>query len=688
MSLKLRIILAILVSSIVSVALVSAPLYLGMQKLIAGGSDQQVSQMQVRFQEGLDSRIFTALSMAQTIAAIPRVQRAVEKGDTKGLHRLFVKEFAALEAATGVAQFQFHSPEAISILRVHNPKKHGDDLSAFRPMVVEANAGSMSLSGLERGRAGLGIRGIAPVTDDDEHLGTVEIGLRFDTALMNELIEGSDAQIEVYFLPDDSIEVFETADKTEVRITGNYDGPALLTPEQVAGVLNTQPARSTVELGGDVFAQAQFLINDYSGSPVAVANLLVPKGSAMTISKEMTNLAIGAAAVAVILSALMAWLLGARLTKALHRVTERMRTLAQGDTSVTLDSLKEGGEIGEMAAALTVFRDGLVEAETLRDEQFARQAAQEDVVKHLAKALRGLADGALDTRITRDLGDGYAQLVTDFNAAANGLNELISEIAGVAGAVTDRAKDLSESADDLSSRTENSASTLEQTASALKQVTSNLRTTTAGAQSANSAGESAIDKARAGADVVSETVQAMTAIDDSAEEIARIIDLIDDIAFQTNLLALNAGVEAARAGEAGSGFAVVASEVQALARRTADAAGQIGLLITSSGEKVKHGVHLVNRTGSALDDIVAAVDGVTEQISTIADLAQEQRQSLSEINVAVTELDQTTQKNAAMFQDTSAINTALLEQGEKLKGLVEKFRYDADIELINKDEAA
>ncbi|MFW2541813.1 methyl-accepting chemotaxis protein [Primorskyibacter sp. 2E107] len=688
MSLKFRIIIAILVSAFVSVAMVSTPLYFGTQKLIDEGSDRQLAQVRARVHSGLEARIATALSMAQTIAAIPRVQRAVEKADTKGLHRLFVKDFKALEKATGVAQFQFHTPDAVSILRVHNPDEYGDDLSGVRPMVVAANEGSVSLSGLEHGRAGLGIRGIAPVTDDGEHLGTVEIGLRFDEALLTSLVEDADAHLEIYVLPDASIDTFGDNASEITRIAGNFDRPPLMTPAEVASAVKEGTSNARLTLDGELHGETRFVIHDYSGAPVALANVLVGLGTATAISRQMTLLGAGAAGLALLLSALLAWIYGRRLTAALNRVSARMRDLAQGNTEVDLDPTQESGEIAEMTEGLAVFRDGLVDAQRLRQEQDARQAAQERVVTHLARALRGLANGQLETRITEDFGEGYAQLVTDFNAAANGLNELISAIAGVAGTVTDRAKDLSESAIDLSNRTETSAATLEQTAAALEQVTGNLRNTTDGAQNANAAGISAIEKARSGADVVSETVQAMTAIDDSAEEIARITDLIDDIAFQTNLLALNAGVEAARAGEAGSGFAVVASEVQALARRTADAAGQIGNLINTSGEKVKHGVLLVNRTGSALDEIVAAVESVTQQISTIADLAMEQRQSLSEINIAVTDLDQTTQKNAAMFQQTNAVNEALLEQGEKLKSLVEQFRYGAEIELFETTEAA
>ncbi|MFZ7090505.1 cache domain-containing protein [Primorskyibacter sp. 2E233] len=265
MSLKYRIIGAILVCAFVSVALVATPLYLGTQKLIDEGSSRELKQMQARVLAGLNSRIETALSMSQTIAAIPRVQRAVSKADTKGLHRLFVKDFAAMSDATGVAQFQFHTPDAISILRVHNPDKYGDDLSGFRQMVVQANAQSVPLAGLERGRAGLGIRGISPVTDDGEHLGTVEIGLRFDSALLHDIVDGSGTRLEVYILPDSSIDDFAGSDGGIERITGNYDGAALLNAAEIQQALqnNSSPSLNTID--GESFAGTVFTISDFSG---------------------------------------------------------------------------------------------------------------------------------------------------------------------------------------------------------------------------------------------------------------------------------------------------------------------------------------------------------------------------------------------------------------------------------------
>ena len=250
-------------------------------------------------------------------------------------------------------------------------------------------------------------------------------------------------------------------------------------------------------------------------------------------------------------------------------------------------------------------------------------------------------------------------------------------ITASAEAVKSGALQISAASDDLSGRTEQQASGLEETAAALEQVTTTVKKTAEGAKRAQTIVANAKVEADKSGSVVGEAMAAMVDIDKSSKEISQIIGVIDEIAFQTNLLALNAGVEAARAGEAGRGFAVVASEVRALAQRSADAAKQIKGLISTSTAQVDQGVLLVAQTRKALERIVAQVTETNEVIASIAASAAEQATGLHQVNAAVGNMDQTTQKNAAMVEETTAASHALAHEADELAKLMTHFHVSA-----------
>ena len=230
---------------------------------------------------------------------------------------------------------------------------------------------------------------------------------------------------------------------------------------------------------------------------------------------------------------------------------------------------------------------------------------------------------------------------------------------------------------DLSQRTELTAGNLQQVASSMEQLTVTVRQTADSARTANQLATSAADVASRGGVVVSKVVSTMEQINISSNRIADIIGTIDSIAFQTNILALNAAVEAARAGEQGRGFAVVAGEVRNLAQRSAQAAKEIKALISTSMDNVMSGTKLVHEAGSTMEEIVASVQRVTDLIAEISAAANEQSQGLGAINGAVIDLDQMTQQNAALVEESSAAAESLKDQAQKLSGVVGTFRLEA-----------
>ncbi|MEM6415862.1 MAG: methyl-accepting chemotaxis protein [Pseudomonadota bacterium] len=310
-----------------------------------------------------------------------------------------------------------------------------------------------------------------------------------------------------------------------------------------------------------------------------------------------------------------------------------------------------------------------VEAERHRQEDEINR-----VVNSLASSLTRLSDGDLTSQISEPFADAYEQIRSNYNNAIDRLQTSIVSVVQNTDSIRTGASEISQAADDLSRRTENQAATLEQTAASLEEITASVRVAADGAEQANQVVAEARENAESSGVIVREAVGAMGEIEQSSQQISQIIGVIDDIAFQTNLLALNAGVEAARAGDAGRGFAVVASEVRALAQRSSDAAKEIKDLISASSQQVDRGVDLVGQTGQALERLVASVASISDRVSEIASGAREQSTSIAEINVAINQMDQVTQQNAAMVEQSTAASHALMQDTEQLNGVVSHFQ--------------
>lgn len=304
------------------------------------------------------------------------------------------------------------------------------------------------------------------------------------------------------------------------------------------------------------------------------------------------------------------------------------------------------------------------EATNLKLEQQRAQEAQQqaEVVKIIRHAFSRLQNGDLTTRIDSALPAAYGDLRTTFNEALITLETLVSQVATQAEEMKEQVAAIASSSHDLALRTERQAQTLTNSTTALKQLTKTVQETDETVQEAYGLASTAEDSARSSEAVVSETSQAMTSIQTDSQEISNIVKVIDEISFQTNLLALNAGVEAARAGEAGRGFAVVASEVRDLAQRSSSSATDIRGLIERSGSQVETGSVKIQETVKTLSNVIAAVFEFSARIEKISKGARAQSDGIEDLNGRIGELEVNTQRNAALFEETSAA-CATLEQG-------------------------
>jgi methyl-accepting chemotaxis protein len=288
-----------------------------------------------------------------------------------------------------------------------------------------------------------------------------------------------------------------------------------------------------------------------------------------------------------------------------------------------------------------------------------------------------VAGGDLTSHIAVDSKDETGELMNSLKEMNDKLRHTVTGVQGAAGTISSASVQIAAGNTDLSQRTEQQAASLEETAASMEQLTSTVKQNTDNAKQANQLAEQASEEAAKGGSVVTDVVETMHAISESARKMTDIIVLIEGIAFQTNILALNAAVEAARAGEQGRGFAVVAAEVRTLAQRSAAAAKEIKELIQASSSKVEQGSTLADRAGNAMSQITSAINRVASVMSEISAASEQQLLGIEQVGQAITQMDQVTQQNAALVEEAAAAATSLQDQAHHLRQSISVFHVDA-----------
>ena len=484
-----------------------------------------------------------------------------------------------------------------------------------------------------------------------------------------DLIKTIKESVEGYISSSSQLLVLSRANKTEEA--GQYLGGGMRSysdklKEATAALveLNVIGSKKAADLSTETFASIEF----YLLATIAVAGLLV-LGAVAFVLKAIANPITG--------------------------ITTSMRRLAEGDTGSQIPFADRADEIGSMAGAVEIFRQAAIankrmateaeenrvraEADRVDTQRLAEADASERLriaTSGLAAGLKRLAAGDLAFQLDEAFAPDFEALRHDFNQSVTQLGGTLRAISDSIGTIDEGTREISSGASDLSKRTEQQAASLEETAAALEEITANVANSSKRTEETRTVATEANRSAGISAEVVSHAEEAMERIETSSQQISNIISVIDEIAFQTNLLALNAGVEAARAGEAGKGFAVVAQEVRELAQRSASAAKEIKGLIQNSSKEVEGGVKLVRDTGQALKTIGGFITQINHHMDSIATSAKEQSIGLSEVNVAVNRMDQTTQQNATMVQQSTAASDSLAQEAQKLRELIAQFKLD------------
>lgn len=572
-----------------------------------------------------------AQAMSFIVASSPEIQTEFAEGRRDDLAARTVPLFTQLKKRYAARQFQFHTPPAVSFLRAHKPQKFGDDLSSFRKTILATNKQLKPIQGLEKGVAGLGIRGLVPVLQNQRHIGSVEFGMSFGQPFFDEFKKKYGVDIALHVETNGQFKTFGST----------LGDKSLLTAEQLQQAMAGEAAIGRVENDGVSFATYGRVVKDFTGNPVGVMEIAQDRSHFVAAINNTRNVTLLIGGLALVVGLFIAWYIGRSITHPISSAVQAMNDIAQGEGDLTkrLDA-KGRDEIAQMAEAFNRF------AEKVRSivVQVSASTAQ------LGAAAEQMA------AVTQETTQGVQQQQSETEQVATAMNEMTVTVQEVARHATE-ASGAAQSADNEAHA---GKSVVEQTVGSINVLASEIENATG---------------------VISK-------VESDSESIGAVLEVIRGVADQTNLLALNAAIEAARAGEQGRGFAVVADEVRTLASRTQESTQEIQAVIArlqegsrqavqameSSRQRSQESVEQAAHAGESLDAITRAVTTISDMNMQIANAAAEQSGVAEEINKNVVNISHVVQQTADGAQQTSASSTELARLAGELQALVSQFK--------------
>ncbi|HFE37125.1 MAG TPA: methyl-accepting chemotaxis protein [Gammaproteobacteria bacterium] len=579
----------------------------------------------------IESKGQLAQAMSYMVASTPEIQKAFAEGDRQTLARRMAPVFRELKNRHAVRQFQFHTPPATSFLRVHKPEKFGDDLSSFRKTVLQVNKQKSPVEGLEKGVAGLGIRGLVPVNYQNRHIGSVEMGMSFGQSFFDAFKKKFNVDIALYVQQGDAYKLFGGT-MGETRLSDKKDMTAAINgkPINLQGELNNTPV--------SVYLRT---VNDFSGKPIGVLEIVMNSSYYASSLKQLQYSIMFIGFIALLAGLIIAGLIGRSISSPIRHAAEAMDDIAEGEGDLSKRLNEEGkDELGHLSAAFNRFANkvhGIVSQVAGSTAQLASSA------KHMSEV----------TQLTTE---GVRQQQNETEQVATAMNEMTMTVQQVA----EHASDAAQSAQSANKETDIGQQVVNRVVESINTLAGEIESASAVIQQ----------------------------LEDESENIGSVLDVIRGIAEQTNLLALNAAIEAARAGEQGRGFAVVADEVRTLASRTQKSTEEIQTMIqrlqtgsreavlamNSSTEKAQQSVSHADEAGKSLQTISQAVNRITDMNIQIASAAEEQGGVANEINRNINNINEVVQQTAEGSQQISQASEELSQLSLELKVLVSQFK--------------